>query len=267
MPRLSAKQRSEIVARYELGELCPELAAEFGVDRSSVFGLLKRRGATMQSREYIFRKASGHTLDTEAFSLETESARYWLGFLAADGCVQNTTVSLVLSEKDSWHLSKFRQFMGGSQKFVNVERTLDGKVNRSVRYAFQSEKVVNDLALMGIGERKSLSFSVHESFCGCRHFWRGMVDGDGYVALVSHRGVKTARLELCGSEASMIQFSEYVQQLLGVLLKVSGMKSIWRVSAGGMTAARLIDHLYRDAEIALDRKATSAFLVQEWAGI
>lgn len=260
MPRLTNDQKKELVCRYESGELCADLAREFGVDRSSAYSLLRRRGVKMQSRSYIHRKQKGHFLNESKFNEVNQESAYWVGFLAADGSIFKNIVSLALSEKDEWHLHKFRLFMEGSQKIIQV----NSRHGKSCRYAFQSEKVVKALLELGVSENKSLTYLPHSCLIGSRDYWRGMVDGDGHVAIHNHRGRPLPRLELCGSFGTIKAFSRVCSKLTGKSNKVSKNKSIYRISFGGNSAAAISEYLYDDCDLALDRKALSAWEIHEW---
>jgi len=261
MPRLTKDQHNQIIIRYQDGELCSDLAREFEVDRSSVYSLLQRRGVQMQDTSYVFRKASGHFLNESAFDIASDDAAYWLGFLLADGAIVGNTISLCLQEKDSFHLEKFRQFVGGSQAILKIEST------NSCRYAFQSAKITNKLKEFGITERKSHTASVHSSLSNNVHFWRGMIDGDGSIGIYPNHAKKTARVELVGSIFVIFAFCRFVKQALGLTVNPKQNKGIHRVQIGGKPAAQVVNLLYEDAITALDRKALSAFEVWQWRNL
>lgn len=259
MARLNKEQHQDIINRYQAGELCSDLAREFSVDRSSVYALLKRRGVQMQQRSYIFRKASGHFLDETVFESINDSSAYWIGFLLADGAVVNTTVALVLQDQDYYHLEKFRQFVGGSQSLVRVESS------NSWRYAFQSQKIVDDLGKWGVTPRKSHTATVHPNLKDNYHFWRGLIDGDGSLGLYKHRSKAIARLDLCGSCNVIRSFCDFALSHFNLRLNPKTHKSIHRVQAGGRTASTLVNAIYGDAALSLDRKALSAYNILQWS--
>jgi DNA-binding transcriptional regulator WhiA len=258
MARLTKIQHQDIVDRYQAGELCADLAREFAVDRSSVYSLLKRKGVQMQDKSYVFRKASGHYLDENVFEAITDDSAYWIGFLLADGAIVDTTVALCLQDQDSFHLEKFRQFVGGTQSLIKVEST------KSWRYAFQSQKVVDDLGVWGITPRKSSTATVHPFLVMNRHFWRGVIDGDGSLGVYKNHAKTTARLEICGSQDVALKFCYFAKQVFGISINSKTQRNVYRVQVGGHSAATLVNALYENASTALDRKALSAYAVWQW---
>lgn len=100
---------------------------------------------------------------------------YWLGFLLADGCVYGKYLSVTLAAKDKEVLEKLRDFLGSTHP---IRTRKEG----SVRLEIHSEKLTAALKSWHIVERKSLVATVPDSLKNSPDFWRGMIDGDGYVA-------------------------------------------------------------------------------------
>ncbi len=262
MTRLSKIQHNEIIERYKQGELCSSLGFEFGISGSAVYQLLKRNNVQMQTRSYIYRKASGHTLNESAFDLDTKESAYWVGFLMADGAIWETTVALHLNSKDKDHLEKFKLFMGGTQSIVEI------KEKNSVRYAFQSVAIVNKLALFGVTEKKSHTAKVPEKLKNNFDFWRGVIDGDGSIGIYKRSGEKSfgkpsVRLELLGSSFVINSFIEFVGSSFNIHSSSSIDKNTPRVQLYGKSAIKVINSLYENATIALDRKAAKALKVRQ----
>jgi hypothetical protein len=84
-----------------------------------------------------------------------------------------------------------------------------------------------------------------------RHYWRGVIDGDGYLGIALHRGKPQVKLELCGSEPTVGQFSSYVsQRIFPHKSHVIAMKRIYRITFAGSSAQRIVEHLYTDTHTA-----------------
>jgi hypothetical protein len=245
MPRLTKQQHSDIIDRYSKGELCTHLAREYQVDRTSIDQLLRRKNVTMHSKSYVYRKMSGGELNENCFDVLNSNSLYWLGFLMADGSVCGSAIALVLHSKDRGHLLKFKKFVGGNQKVIDLA------VQPGSRYAFCSIELVKKLASLGIAENKSHSATASDCCAQSKDFWRGVVDGDGYLSNINSKAI---RFELCGSLKMMSQFQTYIKTVLNVEINVSTMRTIYRVQLSGVKACKVIDHLYKDAEIFLDRK-------------
>lgn len=255
MPRLSEKQRDEVLRRYAKGEGGVSLGREFGCSANAVNALARRHGIPKRESSDLWRTASGHSLVDAAFEDITEKSAYWLGMLFADGALtQNNSVALTLKREDLPHLYAFRDFMGGSQKIIFPTAS-------SARYAFRSKRVREQLACYGLLGKHQHAEKAAQKLAENRDFWRGVVDGDGYVSLAKRSGRNThhARLELVGWQGLVEQFWCFSKPISGgSSVLVRRHKSIFRVAYSGVAAERLIMALYEGSAVALPRKSNAA---------
>lgn len=85
-----------------------------------------------------------------------------------------------------------------------------------------------------------------------RHYWRGMVDGDGSLA---RKGENLYTVFLCGSEACVRGFAAWAAELCGTTAKPYTRTGCWYISISGRHQVRkLVQALYGDAAVSLDRK-------------
>lgn len=254
MSKVTKDDVALFVSQYKNGKTMSDIALAYGCNRSTVKYWLEREGIDFRSTSDLARSASGHYLDEHVFDAVNFESSYWVGFLMADGAIHKNTVALCLNNQDSWHLEKFRHFMSGTQKIIEIGST------ESVRYAFDSAYVVAKLAEYGVCQRKSHTAAAPDCMIDNRHFWRGVVDGDGYLATASHRGKMQARFELVGTRTICLQFSDYVRRnIIAHGAAVRQRKTIYGIAFSGRTAQAVVDHLYNSATIALDRKATISY--------
>lgn len=274
MGRLSKDAWNEIIARYQNGELAGELAKEFGCSGRAVGAMLERRRIEKHDPSFVYRTASGHSINDRAFNEITPDAAYWIGFLMADGTVTTgNTVAIVLSEIDAPHLERFRDFLSASNKVIFGVNAGFCRKTRACRFAFRSSSVCKALAQYGVVANKTHTASVSEALARNRDFWRGVVDGDGHIA-VNHKPSyfnrhpkvnawskprTVARLDLVGSEQLLKQFSAFVASIVPrANISVRPHKSIYVIGLGGGTAESVIRALYDGASTALERKMSAA---------
>jgi hypothetical protein len=73
---------ARVVRAYCTGLSAPEVALRCGVFRLTVYNILKRHG--------VARRHATHSVTEDYFAaIDTEEKAYWLGFLAADGCIRS----------------------------------------------------------------------------------------------------------------------------------------------------------------------------------
>ena len=250
MPRISPADRTICINRYVAGESSLELGKAFGLSGNAVRGLVKRAGHTVRS---LVDAARTHSLDHRYFAeIDREDSAYWLGFLLADGGVYKNSITLALGQVDSEHILRFRDAIGSNHKPFYRPR-IAGKHNGIVGLTMRSKEMADDLARYGIVPCKSMIASAPRLPTGIqRHFWRGVLDGDGSITTTTGRW----RVRLYGSEAVCRTFSEWVLDTCGVPVRVAPHRSIWEARVEGLERSRLVLlALYDGATIFLPRKS------------
>lgn len=108
------------------------------------------------------RKCKKYPLNDFYFSkIDTEEKAYWLGFIAADGCVFErpncgSTLSFSLNIKDRGHLEKFLKDIKSSALIKEKSGSGYGENTLIASLTINSTQLVNDLKKYGIVPKKSL---------------------------------------------------------------------------------------------------------------
>jgi len=186
---------------------------------------------------------------------------YWLGFLLADGCVYGRYLELGLASRDVEHLELFRKFLGSIHPLRHKDTT------NSVRLTVHSNALVSQLRSFGVVERKSKVATVPHSLSDSPEFWRGMIDGDGYVATKirtrRYRGrgavhtVVEPIVSLVGTQAVCTSLQRFCQEA-GIHTKANPRKhkhsNAWYFELTGTAARTLHRILYTGTGPRLTRK-------------
>lgn len=255
--RMSPESIGDMLRKYVDGQTQVELSKEFGVDPAAVRYHLKKNNIAIRPAGDECRRIS---LNQNAFDEITEEAAYWIGFLMSDGCVtsKRNMLRLGLSSQDLGHLEKFKYFLGSGHKISHGKeyRLKGGETRHLVLLCITSAKITNRLAEFGVVDQKTFSAKVI-GLENNRHFWRGVIDGDGCVYW-RRRGdttVELAGLRLAGSIDLMSQFRSYVQTVVPKCkVSVRPQVNIWSYSMGCGPATTVIDNLYSGSITHLDRK-------------
>ena len=215
---------------------------------------------------------------SNAFDILTPEAMYWIGFLYADGYIEKNApvIGVTLSETDRGHVQKFNEFLGGQLKVNDITqsltRSLKGanvdSVSKMCRVKVADTQLYNRLISLGFTSNKTHVIVPHDLVKYSRDFYRGLVDGDGWVTFVKTKGdghwVEGAkeyvypRLGLCGNETTITSFLEFIK-LSGIECK-SGLKkaprenALYSMDVTSKPAIQVMNLLYKDATVYLDRK-------------
>lgn len=194
--------------------------------------------------------------------VDTEAKAYWLGFITADGCVRagrgadgwnHHQLAVKLKVSDSGHLEKFKADLAAESPVCLTPQRTSGKPAAEI--VVSSPHLVGSLIRLGVTPRKSLTVKPWRGPGHLmRHYWRGLVDGDG--SIVRHAGERDKwRLTLVGSESVVEAFRVWAVTLTGSAAKKYPKGNIWSWTAGGLTSPQAIAReLYGDATVYLDRK-------------
>jgi len=205
------------------------------------------------------------TLDEAAFDHPdtNEDAAYWIGFLMADGWVWRNRISVAVSGVDHGHIETYKRFLNSSHKIYvgsNTRgfNTVEGATLTSLTVT--STKLVQALAYWGVVPRKSHIARALQGIETNHHFWRGVVDGDGYIRTPVKNGRPYPTLGLVGSYDIVHQFRDFVlphgdgQKCTVCLMK----GRTWMGQLSGTFAVTVAHLLYDGCRTSLNRKAVIA---------
>ena len=121
------------------------------------------------------------------------------------------------------------------------------------RFSVYSVDICNDLTEHGVLPRKTGSEKTSDHMRGSRHFWRGVIDGDGSLTKGSGGRLK---LSLSGSFSLLEQFVEFLRQSgIDCNQKPSrGNGNVYDITILGDRAVRVAEILYSDCRMRMRRK-------------
>lgn len=250
---------------YLEGYSLSKIEQNYIIDRHKLSKLLKEDGVSVKLNNITY-------LYNEQFfkKIDTEEKAYWLGFLYADGYICNNgkrhIVELCLAQKDLSHVEKFKNLMCSQKPISSKIATLNDKKFTSYRYSVLNINIVNDLINLGCVPNKSLILQYPDIPKHLnRHFIRGYFDGDGSIIYNENNHI----VSLCsGSSEFLNSIQEIYKNEIENYQKVKILKdkrsNIYSLAKGGKDASlRLLDYLYKDCSIYLDRKYNNYLAIKQ----
>lgn len=225
-----------------------ELSKKYGVAREAFYGWLLAKGYTITNR-----RASKSFNVCYFDSIDTEEKAYWLGFMFADGSLNQSKSSyhmeLSLKIDDCEHVQKFANAVG-KNKIT--------KSNYRARCILGSRRMFDTLTNYGCTVKKSLTLkfpdeSIFKDKSLIRHFIRGYFDGDGCI---SYSNKEHTNLDVCilGTK----DFLDGIQRIYSSNHDYSnankGQDITKRLYYKGKSGFDFINWLYKDSTIYLERK-------------
>lgn len=245
---LTSEKEKSVIKLYQEGLSQCKIAKEFSISIGAVGNILERNNIKKRTHSESTRK---YKLNQQVFEKITPESSYWIGFLLADGCIEEKRnggdrISLKLKSEDKSHLEKFRKFLE-TDKPIFEKKGSRGHIRSIIR--INSQKMTDDLRRFGIVPRKSLIADPKK--INNRDFWRGMVDGDGHLSF-NQRGY--ACLSLAGSKKVCEKFQEFVKSFSKTRASIHQQDRIYNFPVGGQYARKVAEELYKNAKVYLDRK-------------
>lgn len=226
--------------------------------KTSILGALRRQNVKQRSPAERNRL---YQIDAHAFDvIDTEEKAYWWGFIYADGCIHKRSLTVTLKASDKNHLIKLKTFLKSEHPVKIVNRYIKGnKAYKSAHYYATDRHLANRLRELGIVPKrgKFKQAITHLPKDLERHWIRGLMDGDGSVAMDS--GSRGPSIGFCGSALMMNWIREILANNTGTNPDLSIQKhriaSLYYLSFSGNVVAHAVsDWLYQDATIWLSRK-------------
>ncbi len=217
-----------------------------------------------------------HTLNENYFEkIDTEEKAYWLGFIAADGYLNNrhNTVGITLDVSDSEHLEKFIKAVNSTTKVRThaSKYSVNHRVTTKARVELYCGKMDQDLRNLGIDHKKTTTLKPLSGIPTnlLRHFIRGYFDGDGCVFSTIGKDRKGIHkyyrggFTFVGTFAFLTFINESLPFQVKSLLKDKRTESSYTLYILSNVRFNIMyEYLYKDATIYLDRKYEKSNLIK-----
>lgn len=241
---------------YLKGNSLSSISKEIRINRLTLTKYIKSQGVgvTNPARKYKYN-------DDFFENIDTEEKAYWLGFIYADGCINDRgkqkTLEITLQESDRSHLVKFINSIGGVADLITSKLVkLNYKEIPSSRVAINCTKMCEDLIRHGATPRKSLTLTFPKSLKPylLRHFIRGYIDGDGTITY------PRLRISVLGTMEFLIELQNYFEVIGATKTKLTRKRDnkAYSFEKGGSEVSLILYNLYSNSTIYLDRKYEKA---------
>lgn len=241
---------------YNQGKSLRNIADQLGIDRKKLSKKFKEDGIMIRDpyKNNTGKAKRFKEVDESIFeNIDTEEKAYWLGFIYADGYVNNRQIELTLKESDYEHIKKFKSFMHSEHK-ISYKKSV-----KAYRITICSPKIANDLTRLGCFQCKSLTlkFPTEEQVPKhlIHHFMRGYYDGDGSITINLEK--KCYLISVLGTSEFLDEYEKNILRAIGrdkPNKRFHNGQALGIQYGGRLQVEKICDFLYRDATIYLDRK-------------
>lgn len=241
----------EILRLYDSGHSLRHISNVFCISRKSIRSFIVNKRIIRDAVSQLFINAKiNNQMSTWFDDINSHLKAYWLGFIFADGSVSKNErqMEIDLSVKDADHLEKFA-------KLFNVGISYD---YYRCRCRVCNVYFCSRLIYIGILPNKSYldNTSIFDNvpFKFINSFILGFMDGDGSV-YKDKRRKKYIIVNFSGRKSVLSCIKNRLVDNLGVNInKILPDKNIFSVSWSGKQAQKVLEWLYKDSPIRLERK-------------
>lgn len=249
---------------YGQGWKIKDISRECKIGNEKTIRILTELGIKKTKAEVMRKNKGVESVRSDAFDILTPDALYWIGFLYADGCIESTRPRLCVdaSEVDIEHLRKFGKFLGGleprevSKKCSNFSLPGQSSQAKQFRVSVSDKQLYSKLVVLGFTSAKSYDAVPHPLLENSRDFWRGVVDGDGWICKSGCK-YNMNTIGLSGTEPTLISFIRFIN-LSGIICGSSPRKDkrseVYKLDIHSQIATKVVELLYKNSTIYLDRK-------------
>jgi hypothetical protein len=206
---LTETQELDLCERRESGEARKDLIKEFGVSEREYKKIILKHGGVLRS------KVQKYNFNENYFeNIDTEDKAYFLGFITADGSVNDDYAKFVKIKLKTDDFGILEDYISYTEYEGPVYYHKNGKY---CEVSLSGKKVVSDLGKLGILPNKTRTVEfpkIPENLV--RHYMRGVFDGDGCISIHKKREgsrdtTDRGQVNLCSASKNFIE--EYVDRL------------------------------------------------------
>lgn len=274
------QNKEQIIAYYEETKSIRDTTEEFELNIKTLRSYLQKWGVFVNEQPR-------YTANYNFFErIDTEEKAYWLGFIAADGTLNNKrSLKIALAIEDIEHLNKFNASLESTYPIRTYERGPNNvwKINAQPisEVCITSQKMFDDLIDKGITRRKThtIKFPCEEKLPkNLRvHYIRGVFDGDGTITrLPRPKYSKDKKIGHYKNSDGSLKFDysfsimgniDHIEPIQKILMEEVGMNQTKLIHSkhhtenivsvaycGNNNVKKIGKWLYKDATIYLDRK-------------
>lgn len=211
--KLSQKDKEEILKDYYT-KTSTELAKEYNVSRGMITKLWydNNLSGKEKSRRYYLNNPNYFE------NINTEEKAYFLGFIAADGCIydskdsRQTIIRIGISKTDKEILEKFQKELGTNKPIKELVR--NNKEYSSLEIS--SQIIGDDLKKLGLTVRKTYKKTWVEldNIFLQNAFIRGYFDGDGSInGEIQKNHLSKVNITISGFKDNLDFFKKYLNSI------------------------------------------------------
>lgn len=230
-----------------------------GSCESTIIKVLRDYNVPVRTENKMRKFSNGYSINEDAFSdIDDPRAAYFFGWLLTDGwvVVNKHMVGIEVGTVDVQVLENLKDYLDTDKNKIRTRTRTDkrtGGISTVSSFKFSHEPIFKRLEVLGLKPNKSLKEKVHDSLKDSRHFWRGVLEGDGHVAANYTKLYVCGSLELC---EKWVEFVRKIDPKVRSVIYAHKAPLYYAYTTDRVSAKLILDYLYDgvDESLRLERK-------------
>ena len=262
-PRVPDNVAQIVYQEYQQGKSSIILATKYNLSHSTILRCVRRCGGTVRrtGNAYYTYHCNSHYFD----SLNSATKAYWVGFIAADGCIIDEMsrskllqIGLQLADKD--HIARFLSHLESNHPIHEY--------GNAARVSISNEHLCNSLAQYNIVPCKSTTMQFPDiPEVVLSHYMRGCMDGDGswyvpYSDRIYKKRYMYPNMQFCSGSLGFLEvFQHHLMQhcqLNKTKVSLQSAHGYRFCYDGRQQLQRIVQFLYHNAIVYMPRKWAKA---------
>ena len=197
-----------VIIDYENGIENEEIFDKYKISQTSLYRILKRNNIKPNKSKEKF------DINKNIFDIiDNNEKSYLLGFIAADGSINNhaTRLTISIKRKDVEILEIFRKFLQTNKSIEYFSRIHEGKTYEYARLSIINKHINKALNSLGLHERKTWGNTIPEIDNEyMRGFIRGYFDGDGCITNLKYKSISVS---IAGFKSNMTKIISFLESI------------------------------------------------------
>lgn len=199
-----------------------------------------------------------YQINKDFFNINSEEYWYFIGLVASDGYVSDTTVEICLNKKDEHILIKLRDIICPEKPIY------DKKSTHSKKFTIHSKEIsskIKDVLSMDSNKKHVEIKLPNIPKEHLKHFVRGLIDGDGCIDTTkAYKGDSVyvgARLRILGNREFLLDLLDAIREQVPNNTKAiskKGKENVWYITFNFSVAQSVLEWCYEGNQICLFRK-------------
>lgn len=207
-----------------------------------------------------------YNYNEEFFKELNSNSLYVLGLMYSDGNLskEKGKGGINLREGDEYLLKTISLLIKNNDKLIYVPSKIGQGIiegcysHPQYKFYFCNKNIYKDLLELGLIPNKSKIIKVDDRLKNSLDFWRGVIDGDGSIQIITYpTGTKSLRISLCSASISLINsFKDFCCANSNTKSNITKIKDreFYVFTSTGENAVKLYKLLYDNDGLCLKRK-------------